>query len=610
MKMRSILFAAACVFSDAALSQEDFKVLYQRNGTIESERVGVAVDGAGDVNLDGFADFIVGASGAGTTQPFSGNARIFSGKDGAILYTFNGDNADDALGFSVAGAGDVNGDGVADVIVGIPWSDQFGSDSGSARVFSGKNGALIWELTGSKQYSNFGYRVAAAGDVNADGYSDVIVGTPFDDTNANDSGLAVVYSGATGQALFEVRGTSAGEQLGSAVAGAGDINKDGRDDFIVGVPNSDQNGTDSGSVRVISGKDWSTIHLLKGAAAHYRFGSAVAGAGDVNGDGYLDIVVGAPGSAQESGSATVFSGKNGSVIFNLNGKDELGNFGFTVAGAGDFTGDGLADVIIGGPYAATNVGNGKVQVFSGRDGKLTHTFLGGSNENLGWSVSGAGDINRDGLVDIILGGPNAEAFALQGGRFTVVSDGCPNDSSKAAPGLCGCGVVDNSTDTDSDGTPDCVDQCPLDAAKISPNKCGCGRADLDSDSDGTPDCLDLCPLDPQKIDNCAPPVSNQATPTPGPAPKLLNAPMIKRTKGSVVLLVSAKLSGLKRIRFFITGSKNLVKAAKQVTRPKNGVASFQSREFKLAKGSYEAFWEILSTDSSTQRSSSRKFVIK
>src|SRR5690606_28077584 len=160
------------------------------------------VSGAGDVNNDGFGDLIAGAIGDDNNGSGSGSARVFSGADGSILYTFDGDSADDQFGESVSGAGDVNNDGFEDLIVGASFDDNNGSNSGSARVFSGADGSSLYTFDGDSAFDFLGVSVSGAGDVNGDGFDDLIIGASFDDNSGSNSGSARVFSGADGAALY------------------------------------------------------------------------------------------------------------------------------------------------------------------------------------------------------------------------------------------------------------------------------------------------------------------------------------------------------------------------------------------------------------------------
>ncbi|MHC4513958.1 MAG: hypothetical protein ACYS5W_09690, partial [Planctomycetota bacterium] len=400
--------------------------LFTFDGDSVRDYFGGSVSGAGDVNRDGHADVIVGARGDDNNGIDSGSARVLSGQDGRILYTFHGDSAGDSFGGSVSGAGDVNRDGYADLIVGAYGDDNNGSDSGSARVLSGQDGRILYTFHGDSAGDLFGLSVSAAGDVNRDGYADVIIGARADDNNGLDSGSARVFSGRDGRILYTFNGDSAGDHFGRSVSGAGDVNRDGHADVIVGAYYDDNNGTDSGSARVFSGKDGRILYTFNGDSAGDWFGFSVSGAGDVNGDGHADLIVGAYGDDNKgpsSGSARVLSGKDGRILHTFDGDSANDVFGWSVSGAGDVNGDGFADLVVGARGDDNSGSNsGSARVLSGKDGTILRTLDGDSAEDqLGDSVSGAGDVNGDGFADLIVGAPLDDNNGLDSGSARVCS---------------------------------------------------------------------------------------------------------------------------------------------------------------------------------------------
>ena len=382
-------------------------------GDSNDDFFGTAVSGAGDVNGDGFDDVIVGArEDDNGRETNAGAARVFSGADGSILYNFLGDSINDEFGTSVSGAGDVNGDGFADFIVGAPNDNPNGNDSGSARVFSGADGSVLYNFDGDSSDDSFGTSVSDAGDVNGDGFDDVIVGAFGDDDGGDRSGSAQVFSGADGSVLYRFDGESAGEAFGISVSGAGDVNGDGIPDLVVGASAADNNGVNTGAARVFSGADGSVLYKFLGEAEFDFFGFPVSGAGDVNGDGFADLIVGASNADAigsdgfRTGLARVFSGADGSVLYNFDGDSTFDNFGASVGGAGDVNGDGFADLIVGASRDDNNNSDsGNVRVFSGADGSVLLDLNGDRQRDaLGVSVSGAGDVNGDGVADFVVGG--------------------------------------------------------------------------------------------------------------------------------------------------------------------------------------------------------------
>ena len=371
--------------------------LYTINGDNLGDQLGRSVSGAGDVDGDGKADLIIAIP---FTDSFRGIARVVSGSDGSVLYNFDGDKANDRFGTSVSGAGDVNGDGRADLIVGAPATR---SRNGSARVLSGSDGSILFNFDADSEDDRFGQSVSGVGDVNGDGRADLIVGAP-------DDRITRVFSGSDGSVLHSFTG---GRSFGGAVSGAGDINGDGTPDLIVGAELDSPNGTWSGSARVLSGSDGSVIYNFDGDSGSNFFGVAVSGAGDVNGDGASDLIVGAVGVSNSTGSARVLSGIDGSVLYDFDGDSRNDSFGMSVGGAGDVNGDGTPDLIVGAHHDGNNGRqSGSVRVLSGSDGSVLYNFNGDSaGDWFGYSVSGAGDVNGDGINDFIAGAPFGGANA-------------------------------------------------------------------------------------------------------------------------------------------------------------------------------------------------------
>jgi len=399
-------------------------LIWPFNGSGAGDVLGHAVAGVGDVDGDGVPDVAAGAPFAdpgGIAE--GGQVRVYSGASGSTLWTFAGSAPSMWLGFSVAPAGDVNGDNRDDVLVGIPGSNPGGAPgAGEARIYSGATGGILLSFSGVLAGEGVGWSVANAGDVDGDNVPDPIVGAPA----ANVAGFiaagrAFVVSGASGGTIHTLQNPTGGfEFFGYSVAGVGDVSGDGVRDLFVGVPGfSPATILLLGEAFVFSGLDGSIVHTLFGGALAEVFGYAVAGPGDTNGDGVPDLLVGAPGGNPGGlpglGFAEVYSGSTGALLVTVSGDQALDLLGWSVSGIGDVNGDGLADFLAGAPLAAPGLlpERGMVRVYSGGSGALLATVAGASAfDELGFSVSGAGDVNGDGFPDLVGGA----RFATIGGN--------------------------------------------------------------------------------------------------------------------------------------------------------------------------------------------------
>jgi len=347
--------------------------LYTPHGDVASDSFGADVSGAGDVNGDGHADVVIGVPRHDGTYPDIGAARVISGQDGSILFTAEGTYSRGELGSAVSGAGDVNGDGFTDIIAGASRSDVFGYASGTAHVFSGLDGSELRVFYGDAREDYLGQCVSGAGDANGDGYDDMIVGVPGDDSNGVWTGGMRVYSGADGSLLFGIVGDREYDQLGNNVSGAGDVNNDGLGDVIVSIPGYDGNATNSGAARIYSGAGIS-LGMLQNPHAGFNFPYEVSGAGDVDNDGYDDLLAGMPTDSTNgtrAGAMFVFSGSDRSLLYSMYGDAQYVDFGHSVAGAGDVDGDGFPDVIGSSIYdAADGSSSGLARVYSGENGAI------------------------------------------------------------------------------------------------------------------------------------------------------------------------------------------------------------------------------------------------
>ncbi len=408
--------------------------------TTESNRAncyyGENVSWAGDVNGDGYGDVLVGADyytnpslNEGACYVYHGSA---TGLNTVVAIILESNFASAYFGVGVNGAGDVNGDGYADIVVGAYGLSNGSSSEGAGYVFygssTGLSNALKTALEPNVSNTGSGISVSTAGDVNGDGFSDIVVGAYlFDKITplATNAGCIYVYNGlpeiigTTTIPAAPYTGTQASQGLGNFVTTVGDVNGDGFSDLAVGSSLFDNVQTDRGVVYIFHGSatgySAAPNTTINGPAfTSARFGFSIGAAGDVNGDGYSDIIVGAPGfnsgGTASEGAAFVYLGSsagiNTTIHLQIEGNQTSAQLGYSVSGAGDVNGDGYSDILIGAKtYNTVIINEGKLLVYygsiTGVDNVLDWSYTSGYSEQLGTCVAGVGDCNGDGYSDII-----------------------------------------------------------------------------------------------------------------------------------------------------------------------------------------------------------------
>ena len=396
---------------------EPVKIIHEWRGEAAGDQFGWIARNIGDVDGDGVNDVVTSAPTHGAKASNAGRIYVYSGRSGALLWTADGDPGDQ-LGTGVEAAGDTNRDGIPDVVASGP------AGAGVGRIYSGRDGRVLQAFRSADVDEAFGNHISGAGDVDGDGYADVIVGSPGKEGESKVPGHAYVYSGRDGSLLLTLSGDRAGDAFGSTVAGYSDATQHW---LVVGAPGAGP--THHGRAFVYDGVSGRPKFIIEADATGNMLGYMfVSLPGDMDGDGISEIYASDwtnEARGPSSGRIYVHSGRTGKRLFALTGETAGDGFGTSPSMAGDVDGDGRADLIVGAwQYGKAAISGGRAYLHSGKDGRLIRTFTCRTpGDTFGFDAVGMGDVDGDGSADLLITSGWSGVNGHHAGRVFLISSG-------------------------------------------------------------------------------------------------------------------------------------------------------------------------------------------
>ncbi len=409
--------------SGSATGQVPFRVV--KKGTQFGQIYGSSLANVGDLNGDGVNDIAVGASGS--KKPGSGSAEgaveILSGTDGNLIWGRWGERQGDFFGTAITGGFDSNQDGVKDVVIGAPYYDLLTFNEGRVYLVDGKTKKVMGTLDGPSTSSLYGSALATIDDVDGDGVADFLVGAPLASFVFGTEGYVEVISGRDLTVIRTHSGVNLGDNMGQALTALGDVDHDEIGDYAISTPGYDGRGLNRGAVDVFSGATGIRLARFTGKHNVGLYGKSIAGMSTQDELHQELLFIGAPNSPSIgplAGLVEVVSLSTMSVIQTLMPRTSFSRFGYNVANGGDLNGDGLQDLLVGATSDnAGGVLSGSVSIFSGNGFFSIGKFPGIPGSSLGQAIVGMGDTNGDGLGEFAMGSFEFITASLQGSMAIV-----------------------------------------------------------------------------------------------------------------------------------------------------------------------------------------------
>jgi hypothetical protein len=422
---RTLAFLAVTALSSTTVRAQH--LIGKWNGELTYDQFGASLAMLGDVDADGTCDFAVGSWHPDPS--YEGAVYVYSGASGSLIRRIDGAQAYEKLGLALAPLNDVDGDGVPDLAVGAPWwFEPGGYDGGRVCVYSGATGALVWYQPSQGRQCALGVSIASVGDIDGDGADDFVAGAPNLDGSYVFQGAAYVFSGRSGAILHTWIGDEHFLNLGVSVAAAGDADGDGTPDVVVGANTDSINHRDRGAAYLYSGKTGVLLQKWSGTVDNGRFGHGLASLGDLDGDACADLAIGSlRGPLHQTADVFLYSGKSGALIDTIHGTRKDDAFGQGLANAGDLDGDGFAELLVGAPEDDSRfTSGGTVHLMSGRTRRELYRFdAEGASGFLGRVLAGGKDVDGNAIPDFLAGmqyAPKGRAYLFAGNDLFLQAD--------------------------------------------------------------------------------------------------------------------------------------------------------------------------------------------